>query len=367
MRPITLGELRDRRRAVGDALGQRGLAGAIVSDPANVRYLAGFALGQPWASRTRPTACVLSADGRLVVVASADVTLDEPPVDAVVRYTRPADMPAAVARALPSGGEVGVELGLEHRIGMAVDELREIERLHGRPFADAGASLWAARLIKSDAELDRLRSAIAVNDRIYRRLFGGELVAGESERDLAGRIARMMLEEGADQAGWAIVAAGAGSYDRMLSSPRNRAIERGELIFIDIGCLVDGYWSDHSRLAVVGEPSEEQVELQSRVIAATRGGIDAVGPGVAMGAVAAACTFDGEAVPGRVGHGLGLGSTEPPDVVEGSPVVLAPGMVFTIEPAAVREHGLYQAEAVVVVTESGCDVLTTAPEMIASI
>ncbi len=40
-------------------------------------------------------------------------------------------------------------------------------------------------------------------------------------------------------------------------------------------------------------------------------------------------------------------------------------MVFTVEPLAVREHGIYQAEAVVCVTDDGCEVLTRAPEAIA--
>jgi Xaa-Pro aminopeptidase len=367
MVPVTADELRGRRSRVAEDLARRGLAGAIVSDPANVRYLGGFALGQPWASRTRPTVCVLDANGRLVVVASADVTLDDPAVDAVLQYRRPADMPATVAGALQPAAAIGAELGDEHRLGMAVDQLREIERLHGQPFGDAAPSLWAARLIKSEAELDRLRTAIAVNDRIYARLFAGELRAGESERELGRRIRRMMLEEGADEPGWVIIASGAGAYDRMLSSPRERVIERGDLVWLDMGCTVDGYWSDHSRAAVLGTPSAEQVELQARVIEATRRGIDAVVPGAVLGDVAAACTLAAEALPGRVGHGLGLGSTEPPDVVEGSILTLAPGMVFTIEPAAVREHGMFQAEAVVAVTAAGHQVLTTAPEAISSV
>ena len=41
--------------------------------------------------------------------------------------------------------------------------------------------------------------------------------------------------------------------------------------------------------------------------------------------------------------------------------------MFTIEPLAVRDHGIYQAEPVVAVTADGCEVLTRAPMEIAEV
>jgi len=370
--PISQAELIDRRRRVGAHLADHGIQGAVVTDPANVQYLGGFALTQPWVSRTRTTFAVLGPDGLLTVVASGQVSLDDPPVDAVVTYGSPADAPATVAGVLArigvGGGPVAAERGQEHRLGITVEEFAELEHVHGAAFRDAGPALWAARIIKSAAEVDRLRAAFAVCDRIYARLFAGELRAGESERELARRISRMMLEEGADEPGWVMLTTGAGSYGRLLSTPREREIQRGELVWLDMAARVDGYWSDHSRAGIVGaEPTAEQVELQERVVAATRAGIAAVRPGVPLGEIAAAASLPGETVPGRVGHGVGLGSTEPPDVVAGSPEQAEPGMVFTIEPLAVREHGMFQAEAVLAVTDDGCELLTHAPEAISSV
>ena len=80
-----------------------------------------------------------------------------------------------------------------------------------------------------------------------------------------------------------------------------------------------------------------------------------------MGDVALAGTLHGEASPGRVGHGLGLATTEPPDVIATSDLVLVPGMVFTVEPLATREHGIFQTETVVAVTADGYEQLTNAP------
>lgn len=369
MQPISTAELAARRRAVAADLTARGLAGAVVTDPANVRYLGGFALTQPWVSRTRPTFAVLTADAHLTVVASTAVSLDDPPVDAVVTYGAPGDAPATVAKVLGdaglAGAAVGTERGHEHRIAMTVAELEAIEEAHGAKLGEAGPSLWAARLVKSPAEIDRLRAASAVCDRIYARLFAGELRAGETEAQLARRISQMMLEEGADEPGWVMLTSGTGSYGRLLSTPRERVLEPGDLVWLDLSCRIEGYWSDHSRAGVLGaEPTTEQVELQERIVAATHAGIAAVRPGARMADVARAATLEGESAPGRVGHGVGLGSTEPPDVVAGSELTLEPGMVFTVEPLAIREHGMFQAEAVLAVTDDGCEVLTIAPEAI---
>jgi Xaa-Pro dipeptidase len=361
-------ELRARRQTVAAELARAGLDGALVSDPANVRYLGGFALEQPWVSRTRPTFLVLDAAGSVTVVASTAVTLDDPPVDAIVRYAAIGELPTVVASALAAAGPaIGAELGGEHRIGAGLDEHRAIQAAHATRFGDAGPALWAARLVKSRAELDRLRAASAVGDRVYARLFGGEIQVGECEVDLGRRIRRMMLEEGADEPGWVMLTAGRGSYDRLLSTPRDRPIARDELIWLDLACRVDGYWSDHSRACVVGPVPDEAIACQELVVAATERGIGAVRPGGRLADVAAAAAIAGEAAPGRLGHGVGLGTTEPPDVTVTSSLVLEPGMVFTVEPIAIRDHGMYQAEAVVAVTTAGYEILTHAPTAITSV
>ena len=139
------------------------------------------------------------------------------------------------------------------------------------------------------------------------------------------------------------------------------------MVWLDIACRIDGYWSDHSRAGVLGGPSAEQVAEQDRVAETTRKGVEAVRPGARIGDVALAGTLHGEASPGRVGHGLGLATTEPPDVIATSDLVLQPGMVFTVEPLATRDHGIYQAETVVAVTADGYEQLTKAPTSLTSL
>ena len=62
---------------------------------------------------------------------------------------------------------------------------------------------------------------------------------------------------------------------------------------------------------------------------------------------------------GRIGHGMGLMSTEPPHVAHYDATIMTPGLVFTIEPRFVNEHGIFNCEELVLVTERGGELLTT--------
>src|SRR5262249_25222691 len=161
---------------------------------------------------------------------------------------------------------------------------------------------------------------------------------------------RLMLDEGADRPGWIMMTSGRGDYHRTFGTPRERVPVRGDMIWIDLAAVVGGYWSDFARAGVLGGPSADQATTQAAVGAAGDAGTAAVAPGVPVAEVAAAAIRALErsghplAAPGRVGHGLGLLSTEPPDVSLDDPTVLQPGMVITLEPTIVREDGIFQAE-----------------------
>ena len=68
----------------------------------------------------------------------------------------------------------------------------------------------------------------------------------------------------------------------------------------------------------------------------------------------------------RTGHGLGLEIHEPPYIVEGNELILQPGMTFTVEPGIyLPGRGGVRIEDDVLVTEDGCESLTTLPRELA--
>ena len=125
--------------------------------------------------------------------------------------------------------------------------------------------------------------------------------------------------------------------------PYPQTLKRGDMILIDTGARVDGYFSDITRSYVFGEPSDRQREIWVLEQQAQRAAFEAARIGssaaqvdaAARRVIEAAGLGPGYAVPGlphRTGHGLGLDVHEPPYLVQGNDTPLAKGMCFSNEP-----------------------------------
>ena len=172
--------------------------------------------------------------------------------------------------------------------------------------------------------------------------------------------------------------------------PSDRDILKdGDIVNVDVALIKDGWFGDTSLMYMVGEPRAQARRLVRTAYEAMRAGVQAVRPGATLGDVGHAI----ESVARRerftvvqeyCGHGIGQIYHDTPDVlnygVPGQGLRLEPGMIFTIEPmlnagkAATRELAdgwtvitndkslSAQWEHMVVVTETGFDVLTPWPE-----
>jgi Xaa-Pro aminopeptidase len=132
-----------------------------------------------------------------------------------------------------------------------------------------------------------------------------------------------------------------------------------------MGATLDGYASDMTRVAVPGRASNRIKRIYKAVLEAQLAGIDAVRPGVTAGSVDR-CARQAlkpykldKAFIHSTGHGLGLEIHEPPRLGKSDKTRLEEGMTITIEPGVYLEgFGGIRIEDTVVVTRSGCEVLT---------
>lgn len=124
--------------------------------------------------------------------------------------------------------------------------------------------------------------------------------------------------------------------------PSNDVIlKSGDIVNIDATSILNGYYSDASRMFMIGEVNEEAKNLVKVAKECLNKGLEEVKPWAFLGDIGAAIQEHAESNGYSVvrefgGHGVGLDIHEDPFVFHfgkrGTDMVLAPGMVFTIEP-----------------------------------
>jgi methionyl aminopeptidase len=163
-------------------------------------------------------------------------------------------------------------------------------------------------------------------------------------------------------------------------------LEEGDIINVDVSTILDGYYSDASRMFVIGKTDPEKQRLVDVAKECLHVGMEAAKPFGFVGDIGNAIQRHAHkngftVVRDLCGHGVGLEFHEEPDVEhfgrKGTGMLLVPGMVFTIEPminmggwevfvdeeddwTVVTEDELPSAqwEHTFVMTENGLEILT---------
>jgi Xaa-Pro dipeptidase len=374
---IPLQEYLQRLERLRALMRHNDLQAVLLGTGTNLRYFSGYP--SPARSGCRPFFLLLPVAGDPVFIVHCGRKAEAQRyswVKDVREYAELSRVPLQLIRdALKDcgalGGKLGMELGFEQCFDVPYLEFCRLqETLSEMMIVDAGPYLWRLRMIKSEAEIACQKRACHILSDAYAKAFAA-VREGTTEREVANHLRACLENEGAtDQ--WILITSGRGNYDLATKPPEARPIRRGDMVWIDAGCAVCGYWSDFSRAAVVGEPSTEQSRAQDEIHRITWEAVQKVRPGVSASQLAQACntrlaglgfaiTSSISGLASRVGHGVGLDVTEPPHIAEYDETVLEPGMVITLEPGVATEYGTFHVEENVLVTPEGCEVLSTAP------
>lgn len=373
---FTRAEYERRVRGLQEGLSARGVAGAILTAEANYNYFAGYHHFAPWTTFCRPVFLLIPAEGEPAILVhgfpAADARRDVWFAD-VRSYDSltfaPLDDVVAAAKELGfAGGPIGFELGPEQRIGMTAAEWDELRNLCSpAPVVDVGPLIWSLRIVKSEPEIALHRESGRIAAAAFQECFG-RIRAGMTEVDAVRTMGEVIAREGG-RPGFFIVTSGRGFYDRVAGLPRDRELESGDMLWIDLGVVYRGYWTDHCRAVVVGGASQEQRDQWKAITGLTRSTVEHLRPGQTAAQVVEFIQDEGKRMglefsfaAGRSGHGMGLMSTEPPHIALYDETELSPGMVFTIEPGWIeQELGVFVAEENLVLREDGADLLTVTP------
>jgi Xaa-Pro aminopeptidase len=342
--------------AVLDRLPESGVDAMLVTGLVNVRYLTGYS-GSNGVALLTPDSPKFLTDFRYIEQAAEEVD------SSFERRPAALDLLDAVRETLPEGG---MRLGFEDAHMSVWDHRRLRDRLPERVELVAVHGLVEQlRRVKDANEIARIKAATELADEAFETLLG-ERLAGRTEREVAVRLDHGMRERGAVGSSFPTIVAAGPNGARPHARPRDVEIRPGDLVVIDWGAELDGYFSDCTRTLAAGAPAEEMREIYELVLEAQLTGVRAVKAGAGGREVDASARAVIEAAGHGVrfghglGHGVGLEVHEPPRLSQSSEDVLVSGNVVTVEPGVYVPASFgVRIEDLVVVTEGGCEILTS--------
>jgi Xaa-Pro aminopeptidase len=367
------GEFAGRTRRIQQLMAAATLDALLLTTPQNFRYLTGYA-SQFWESPTRPWFLVVPLQGDPIAVIPEiggaqmgatwlrDIRTWPAPRPEDDGLSLLADTLGALTR---HSGRIGAEMGREMPMRLPLLEFQALSRaLPDHQLVDASSAIWQARMVKSEAEIACIRYAALIASTAYEELHEYVRI-GMTEREINSLLTRKMLAAGADAVPFLPVISGPGGVEQIVAGPGERALEAGDVLFIDTGVTYDGYFCDFDRVYAVGEVGEECRRAHDAVWCATQAAIDGLRPGMTceelwglMNAVLEEAGSLSNNV-GRMGHGLGMQLTEPPSHMPGDKTVIEENMVLTIEPGMEYAPGkMIVHEENIVVRASGAELLS---------
>lgn len=353
-----------------------GLLGMVLTDEHNVTYFTGFRTHAPWTTYTRTAWYFLPVNEKPVLLLQNMMIPDAKQKThgcEIINYPGLYGTDLNTVKEIMGSlgmaeGKIGWELGYEQRLGIPYIEFEKLrEQMDKCQFVDGSDILWRLRLIKSKIEIECIRKACDATSFALNKVFE-TMHEGMKETQIIKNLFSYMMAADADKPGFSLIATEKGNYDRISNIGSDRRIEKGDLVWIDCGATYKGYWADFGRAGIVGPVDQERKEYQACVHDVTMKAIKSIKPGLTAGDLAEVCIdalveygFDPSSFDcGRMGHGMGIMSTEPPSITKQDKTVLREGMIINIEPGFVKENGVFNIEENVVVTKDGAEILSGA-------
>jgi Xaa-Pro aminopeptidase len=386
----------ERIRKLRAIMKEKGLDVVMVTKPENAYYMSGF---NPILN-SHPVYVIVPIDQDpclLVHSLRYNHAKEEAAMQNVTTYGKWGDNTGLTMDPVDAIKEIisGVS-GINKRIGSDIaylsvgNSVRITKALEIESFIDVSDDFSHLKMVKDNLEVDLLRKSAAIADygmeQMILSLSNG---LSEAEACTEAQYAMRQLWQ-KDYSEYEISGFGSpegGVIDAMHSwcltgkrisygcdCPIKYVPKENEFIKTFIWSKLAGYHIENERTIFVRKIDEYKSKALQAVLEARQNVFSAIKPGVTFEAlyleaikVLKAYGFDGM-LPGRIGHGIGLSAHEFPSLKAGNNIQLESGMVFTVEP------GLYSTEwggvahsDTIVVTESGCEILTKSVRKIITI
>lgn len=224
-------------------------------------------------------------------------------------------------------------------------------------FVDISAETDQLRVIKDDDEIEFIRQAAALSD-IGQASVLKHARPGITELELFNLVRNDIDASAGTRVPLLADLVSGASTSTAGGMPTGKKINSGDLIISDIVPCLHGYWGDSCNTIVIGKSTEVQKKKFEEVKEALAIGINAIRPGVMAKEIDKLMRDHIGNYPHHSGHGIGVLYHEEPRIVPYNEAVLEPNMVIALEPGFYEKDYGIRLEHSVLVTSSGCEVLT---------
>ena len=242
--------------------------------------------------------------------------------------------------------------------------VRWADGLKGVELVPLGTKIEGIRAIKDPEEIEVIKKAIGIATDAFTEVYG-KIRPGKTEKEIANELEYAMRRLGADCPSFSTIVASGPRAALPHAEPTDKKLVEGEVVIIDFGAQVDGYCSDETCTITVGEVNGKIHEIYSIVKDAKDLGLESIKVGMPvkdLDMIVRGFIQEkgyGDFFRHGVGHGVGIAVHEAPTVSYLSEGLIAPNMVFTVEPGIYIPHlGGVRLEDMVLIEENRATVLT---------
>jgi len=376
---------KDRLRKANGQLKKDGLGALLCFDPDSIRYITSTKLND-WTNNKLARSCLLVADKDPILfevgsaietkkalcpwikdriypfVGSMRGTFPEPIV-----YENAKKFASMVASMLKELGVEGEPLGIDIT---EIPFLQAMEK-EGVRVADGQQTILKAEAIKTPEEIDLIETSISIVEAAFWEVVHTTR-PGVRENEINGMMRNLMYGLGAEEIQNINVITGNRAYPHPHDAS-DRILRMGDMIYIDVVSVFNGYKTCYYQTFVTGKPSQKQLDIYKQTYDWLYAAAELLKPGISTTDIAAAwptaqelgLSSEAEAFALQLGHGIGITHWSKPIISRmfsmDYPEEIKEGMVLALETYAGSGNDAARIEEMFAITKNSYRQLSKFP------